>query len=134
MQIDLSDKLVIVSGFIVGIGFVIVSGFVVVGVIVVVNGCSQVVVDCVIVVIWNGQLDVRVCGVVGDLGMVEGCVVFVVVELKVDILVNNLGIFELKDFFDIEDVEWSCFFEVNVMFGVCLVCVYVLGMVECGWG
>ncbi len=55
-------------------------------------------------------------------------------EPKADILVNNLGIFELKDFFDIEDAEWSRFFEVNVMSGVRLARAYVPGMVERGWG
>ena len=51
------------------------------------------------------------------LGTAEGCAAFVAAEPKADILVNNLGIFELKDFFDIEDAEWSRFFEVNVMSG-----------------
>jgi len=36
----------------------------------------------------------------------------------VDILINNAGIFEPKDFFEIPDEDWSrFFFEVNVMFG-----------------
>jgi NAD(P)-dependent dehydrogenase (short-subunit alcohol dehydrogenase family) len=37
---------------------------------------------------------------------------------RVDILVNNLGIYEPKGFFDIEDADWTRMFEVNVMSGV----------------
>ncbi|WP_134576370.1 SDR family NAD(P)-dependent oxidoreductase, partial [Pseudomonas aeruginosa] len=100
----------------------------------VVNGRSQAAVDRAIAAIRNGQPDARVRGVAGDLGTAEGCAAFVAAEPKADILVNNLGIFELKDFFDIEDAEWSRFFEVNVMSGVRLARAYVPGMVERGWG
>lgn len=116
MQIDLSDKLAIVSGSTAGIGFAIASGLAAAGATVVVNGRSQAAVDRAIAAIRNGQPDARVRGVAGDLGTAEGCAAFVAAEPKADILVNNLGIFELKDFFDIEDAEWSRF-EVNVMSG-----------------
>ena len=36
----------------------------------------------------------------------------------IDILVNNLGIFEPKPFEDIPDDDWLRFFEVNVLSGV----------------
>ncbi|HCF5920034.1 SDR family oxidoreductase [Pseudomonas aeruginosa] len=134
MQIDLSDKLAIVSGSTTGIGFAIASGLAAAGATVVVNGRSQAAVDRAIAAIRNGQPDARVRGVAGDLGTAEGCAAFVAAEPKADILVNNLGIFELKDFFDIEDAEWSRFFEVNVMSGVRLARAYVPGMVERGWG
>ncbi len=134
MQIDLSDKLAIVSGSTAGIGFAIASGLAAAGATVVVNGRSQAAVDRAITAIRNGQPDARVRGVAGDLGTAEGCAAFVAAEPKADILVNNLGIFELKDFFDIEDAEWSRFFEVNVMSGVRLARAYVPGMVERGWG
>lgn len=100
----------------------------------VVNGRSQAAVDRAIAAIRNDQPDARVRGVAGDLGTAEGCAAFVAAEPKADILVNNLGIFEAKDFFDIEDAEWSRFFEVNVMSGVRLARAYVPGMVERGWG
>ena len=37
---------------------------------------------------------------------------------EVDILINNVGIFELKEFTDISDEDWQRYFEVNVMSGV----------------
>ena len=134
MQIDLSDKLAIVSGSTAGIGFAIASGLAAAGATVVVNGRSQAAVDRAIAAIRDGQPDARVRGVAGDLGTAKGCAAFVAAEPKADILVNNLGIFELKDFFDIEDAEWTRFFEVNVMSGVRLARAYVPGMVERGWG
>src|SRR5207245_6838985 len=52
----------------------------------------------------------------------------------VDILVNNLGIFEPKPFEQISDDAWRRFFEVNVLSGVRLSRMYLPGMKERGWG
>ena len=52
----------------------------------------------------------------------------------VDILINNAGIFEPKDFFDIPDEDWSRFFEINVMSGVRLSRAYLPGMLKRNWG
>ncbi len=51
-----------------------------------------------------------------------------------DILVNNLGIFEPKPFEEIPDEEWRRFLEVNVLSGVRLSRVYVPGMMQRNWG
>ncbi len=51
-----------------------------------------------------------------------------------DILVNNLGIFEPKGFFDIPDQDWQRFFDVNVLSGVRLSRLYAQGMARRGWG
>jgi NAD(P)-dependent dehydrogenase (short-subunit alcohol dehydrogenase family) len=47
---------------------------------------------------------------------------------EVDVLVNNLGIFEPKPFQEIPDADWMRFFEVNVMSGVRLIRSYLPGM------
>src|SRR5207245_8234854 len=52
----------------------------------------------------------------------------------VDILVNNLGIFEPKRFEDISDEDWRRFFEVNVLSGVRLSRAYLPGMKQRNWG
>ena len=53
----------------------------------------------------------------------------------VDILVNNLGIYEPKPFFDIEDADWTKMFEVNVMSGVRLTRHYLKRMLDSkDWG
>lgn len=53
-----------------------------------------------------------------DLGGTEGCAALVARFPEVDILVNNLGFYEPKAFFDIEDSDWTKMFEVNVMSAV----------------
>ena len=51
-----------------------------------------------------------------------------------DILVNNLGIFEPKEFEQITDADWRRFFEVNVLSGVRLSRHYLGRMKERNWG
>src|SRR5205823_10481007 len=53
---------------------------------------------------------------------------------EVDILVNNLGIFEPKPFPEIPDDDWRRFFEVNVLSGVRLSRAYLPGMLQRNWG
>ena len=53
---------------------------------------------------------------------------------EVDILVNNLGIFEPKDFFEITDEDWESYFQTNVMAGIRLARHYAKGMRDRGWG
>jgi len=53
---------------------------------------------------------------------------------SVDILVNNLGIFEPKPFEQITDDDWRRFFEVNVMSGVRLSRHYIGAMKRNNWG
>ena len=53
---------------------------------------------------------------------------------EADILVNNLGIFEPKAFEDIDDADWSRFFETNVMSGIRMSRAYIPGMKKKDWG
>ena len=54
--------------------------------------------------------------------------------LGVDILVNNLGIFEPKPFEEIPDEDWLRFFEVNVLSGVRLARLLPAGDEARNWG
>jgi len=76
--------------------------------------------------------DIR--GVAADVSTADGCEALLAAQPKADILVNNVGIYKLQDFFEIPDSEWTRFFEVNVMSGVRLSRAYVPGMIERGWG
>ena len=53
---------------------------------------------------------------------------------NVEILVNNLGIFEPKGFEEITDAEWEHFFEVNVLSGIRLARAYLPSMKRKNWG
>jgi NAD(P)-dependent dehydrogenase (short-subunit alcohol dehydrogenase family) len=72
----------------------------------------------------------KVHAAVFDLGNAAGCAALVKQFPDVDILVNNLGIYEPKDFFDIEDADWTKMFEVNVMSGVRLTRHYLKRMLD----
>ena len=73
-------------------------------------------------------------GVAADLGNAQGCAKLIAAEPECDILVNNLGVYGLKDFFELPDEEWTRFFEINVMSGVRLSRAYAQAMVGRGWG
>jgi NAD(P)-dependent dehydrogenase (short-subunit alcohol dehydrogenase family) len=55
----------------------------------------------------------HVIGVVADLGTVEGVETMIKSVPDVDILVNNLGIYETKSFFELQDSDWMRLFEIN---------------------
>ncbi|MET0313725.1 MAG: SDR family NAD(P)-dependent oxidoreductase [Hansschlegelia sp.] len=134
MNIDLTGKVAIVTGSTVGIGHAIAVGLARTGATVVVNGRKQDAVDKAIAKIGEAVPGAKVQGVAADLGTAEGVSAFVAAVPSADILVNNVGIFDPKDFFDVPDEEWSRFFEVNVMSGVRLSRAYAQAMAERGWG
>jgi siroheme synthase-like protein len=72
--------------------------------------------------------------VAADLGTTDGTARLIAQAPDADILVNNLGIFEVKRFFEIPDEDWERFFRVNVLSGVRLARHYTQGMVQRGWG
>jgi NAD(P)-dependent dehydrogenase (short-subunit alcohol dehydrogenase family) len=91
-------------------------------------------VDEAIATIGRQVTDARLAGVAADLGTSDGAKRLIREVPETDILVNNLGIFEPKAFFDIPDEDWLRFFEVNVMSGIRLSRHYAQGMVKRGWG
>jgi len=76
----------------------------------------------------------NVDGIAADLGNARGCQTLVDQLPDVDVLVNNLGIFDVRSFEQIADDEWMRFFETNVLSGVRLARHYVRGMRARDWG
>lgn len=134
MKIDLSKRSAIVTGSTAGIGLAIAQGLADAGASVVVTGRTQARVDAAIAEIKKAVPAAKLSGVAADLGTAEGAAALIKAVPNTDILVNNLGIFEPKPFFDITDEEWSRFFEVNVNSGVRLSRHYAKGMADRGWG
>lgn len=136
MKIDLTGKTAIVTGSTVGIGFAIAKGLAESGALVVVNGRNQAAIDKAIMAISQAVPTAAklLRGVAADLGSAEGCDRLVKAEPTADILVNNVGIYGLRDFFETPDSDWARFFEVNVMSGVRLSRAYAPGMVKKKWG
>jgi NAD(P)-dependent dehydrogenase (short-subunit alcohol dehydrogenase family) len=134
MNNDLSGKTAIVSASTAGIGLATATGLAAAGAKVVVNGRTQESVEGALTEIKAAVPHAKVIGFAADLGLAGGCDGLVTAHPFCNILVNNLGIYEKRDFFEISDSEWIRFFEVNVMSGVRLSRAYLPGMIERGWG
>jgi NAD(P)-dependent dehydrogenase (short-subunit alcohol dehydrogenase family) len=134
MDFQLTNKKALVTGSTAGIGFAIASLLAQEGAAVVVNGRSQGRVEEAVQRIKKDHEDAKVTGVAADLGTKEGVDVLTRALPALDVLVNNLGIFEPKPFPDIPDEDWQRFFEVNVLSGVRLSRFYLPGMLQRNWG
>lgn len=135
MDLQLTDKNAIVTGSTQGIGFAIARALAKEGASVIVNGRKQNHIDDALSRIRSEISDGdRVRGVAADLGTPEGVAALTDSAAEIDILVNNVGIFDPKDFQEIDDDEWFRFWEVNVMSGVRLSRHYLPGMKKRDWG
>src|SRR3977135_3388280 len=129
MDLQLKDKLAVVTGSTAGIGYAIAEALAREGARVVVNGRTQAAVSEAVAKIGQGAL-----GFAGDLSSAEQAAALARKYPDVDILVNNLGIFELKPFEQIPDEDWRRFFDVNVLSGVRLARAFLPGMKRRDWG
>jgi NAD(P)-dependent dehydrogenase (short-subunit alcohol dehydrogenase family) len=73
-------------------------------------------------------------GVEADLSTADGAKRLIERVPETDILVNNLGIYESKNFTDITDEDWLRYFEINVLGGVRLARHYFPAMLKRNWG
>jgi len=134
MDLQLDGKRALVSGSTAGIGYAIAAALAREGARVVVNGRTQARVDVAIEKLTGTGGNGKVEGFAADLGTSDGVAQMVTHYPDVEILVNNLGIFEPKPFEQIPDADWFRFFEVNVLSGVRLSRHYLPRMKEQGWG
>ncbi len=134
MNLELAGKLALVSGSTKGIGFAIARQLAEEGASVIVNGRSAEAVKTATEQILTTIPDAKVEGFAGDLSTAEAASEVKRRFPEVDILVNNLGIFEPKPFEEIPDEDWRRFFEVNVLSGVRLSRAYVGRMKGRDWG
>src|SRR3954471_17066865 len=134
MDLGLSDKVALVTGSTAGIGFAIAQALAAEGADVVVNGRTQRRVDDAVRAVRDSTNAGSVRGIAADLGTREGADRLIAAQPSVDVLVNNLGIFEGKPFVEIADAEWLTMFETNVLSGVRLARQYLPRMLTAGWG
>jgi NAD(P)-dependent dehydrogenase (short-subunit alcohol dehydrogenase family) len=133
MDLDLKGKLALVSGSTAGIGLAIASALLHEGARVIINGRSQASVDAALAQLKSATGG-DVLGFAGDL--TEAAVAEDLARRypAVEILVNNLGIFEPKPFEEIPDADWLRFFDVNVLSGVRLARLFLPAMRRANWG
>jgi NAD(P)-dependent dehydrogenase (short-subunit alcohol dehydrogenase family) len=134
MNLELINKTALISGSTKGIGFAIASQLASEGARIIVNGRSDKAVHSALEQIRNQTPEAKVEGFAGDLSTEKAAEDLLKRFPAVDILVNNLGIYEPKRFEEITDEEWRRFFEINVLSGVRLSRAYVSGMKERKWG
>lgn len=135
MDLKLTGKTALVTGSTAGIGLAIAERLAAEGVDVVISGRSQVKLDeaaaSVTAKAANGG---KVRAVLADPATAEGAEALISAVPEIDILVNNLGIYEAKPFAEITDEDWHRFFEVNVVSGARLARHYFPKMLEKSWG
>lgn len=133
MDLDLENKLALVSGSTAGIGAAIATALAREGARVIVNGRSQKAVDAAVATL-RAETGAKAEGFAGDLGTAAAAQGLARRFPGVEILVNNLGIFEPKPFEDIPDEDWLRFFDVNVLSGVRLARLFLPAMKQADWG
>jgi NAD(P)-dependent dehydrogenase (short-subunit alcohol dehydrogenase family) len=118
MHVDLSGLRALVTGSTKGIGRAIAQALADNGAEVVINGRKRADVDAAIAKIRSAVPNAKLAAAPGDAAAADGVAAIIKAAGDVDILVNNVGIFELKDAFAIPDQDWQRMFETNVLSGV----------------
>jgi NAD(P)-dependent dehydrogenase (short-subunit alcohol dehydrogenase family) len=134
MDLQLENKLALVTGSTKGIGLAIAARLAREGARVIVNGRAEKSVSEATAKILASLPTAKLEPFAGDLADAKATASLVNEFPAVDILVNNLGIFEPKPFEEIPDEDWCRFFEVNVLSGVRLSRAYFPGMKKRNWG
>jgi NAD(P)-dependent dehydrogenase (short-subunit alcohol dehydrogenase family) len=133
MDMQLNGKSALVTGATAGIGLEIARKLAAEGAEVVITGRDRAKLDAAIAGI-GASGGKEVSGIAADAGTEAGAAAILKARPQVDILVNNLGIYESRDFADTSDDDWRRYFEVNVMSGVRLARGYMPGMLKRNWG
>jgi len=134
MDLGLKGKFAVVSGSTAGIGLAIATTLAREGARIVINGRTQKRVSAAAERIRMELRGAEVTEVAADLGAADGIKAFIEQVPNADILINNLGIFEIKPFLEISDSDWMRVFETNVMSGVRLARHYLPEMLRKNWG
>ena len=134
MDLQLADKLALVTGSTAGIGHAIATALANEGAGVIINGRTEQAVAEVVKAMKADTGNDKIYPFAGDMGSAEAALAVAELYPDVNILVNSLGIFEAKAFEDIPDEDWMRFFEVNVLAGVRLARAYLPAMKRENWG
>jgi NAD(P)-dependent dehydrogenase (short-subunit alcohol dehydrogenase family) len=130
MDLNLTGKVALVTGSTAGIGFAIAKSLATEGTYVYVNGRTQKRVDAAMAANRSCAAKAKVDGIAADFSGPAGAEAVIAKVPGVDVLVNNVGIFEPKPFAEIPDEDWYRLFEINVMSGVRLARHFLSGMLK----
>ncbi|KQQ00040.1 MULTISPECIES: SDR family NAD(P)-dependent oxidoreductase [unclassified Rathayibacter] len=139
MDLHLAHRRAFVSGSTQGIGYAIARALLREGATVVINGRDDRRVQEAVRRL-EGEVPgaevpgAAVSGLAADLADASGTDRLLEELGRVDILINNAGLFEVTPFADVDDAEWAQFFDVNVMSAVRLSRALLPRMIDAGWG
>ena len=134
MDLNLRGKRAFISGSTSGIGFATAKMLLTEGVEVYVNGRSS---ENVIKAVNDLQTQVdgaKVFGLVADFNNPQEVEALFTQLSEVDILINNVGIYNSQSFFETPVQDWKDQFQVNFMSGVHLSQYYLPKMLQKNWG
>jgi NAD(P)-dependent dehydrogenase (short-subunit alcohol dehydrogenase family) len=134
MNYHLDHKLCLVTGSTAGIGFAIANALAGEHATVIVNGRTDDRVAEAIVKIKKQHPHAKLEAFAGDLGQVDEVNEVYERFPEVDVLVNNLGVYEPKPFDKITDADWHAIIETNFFSGVRLSRAYLPIMLNHKWG
>ena len=134
MDLQLKNKVALVTGSTKGIGRAIAESLAKEGAEVIINGRSKKSVEDALCEIKKNNDNANISGVACDFSKPEEITKLITFCGKIDILVNNVGIFEPKDFLEIPDEDWQRFYDINVMSGVRLSRAFLPQMLKQDWG
>lgn len=134
MDLKMNDKTALVSGSSKGIGLAIATRLAAEGARVIVNGRSESSLTAALEKIRSAVPGAQLEGFAGDLASAAVADQLAKLHPSLDILVNNLGIYEPRSFEKISDEEWRRFFEINVLSAIRLARAYLPAMRQRNWG
>jgi len=134
MDLKIKNKIALITGSTQGIGLASAKKLCEEGAEVIINGRNKEKLEKAVLSIREEFPEAKINGIVSDLKTVEACNYLISKIPHIDILINNLGIFEPKEFEDITEKEWIDMFNINVMSGVRLSQHYLSKMINQDWG
>lgn len=134
MDLQLKNKIALVTGSTKGIGRAIAETLAAEGVEVIINGRTEKSVEDALCEINKKIENAKISGIACDFSKPDEIDTLIKAAGNIDILVNNVGIFEPKDFLDIPDKDWQKFYDINVMSGVRLSRAFLPYMLKQDWG
>lgn len=134
MDMQLATKRAFISGSTQGIGYSIAKALLDEGVSVVINGRTKRRVESAVRKLRSEVPGGTVSGIAADFSNPVEVQDLLESIGTVDILVNNVGLFDVRPFEDVSDDDWSGYFDVNLMSGVRLSRALLPRMLDAGWG
>ncbi|WP_137596709.1 SDR family NAD(P)-dependent oxidoreductase [Paucilactobacillus kaifaensis] len=134
MDLQLNNKTALITGSTKGIGKAIAIQMAREGANIIINGRSKEAVDAVVAQLKTEFPDNQFCSAAYDLAAEDQVDQLTKQFADIDILVNNMGIFQPMDYYQIDDATWHKFFDTNVLAGNRLAKFYLPKMIHHGFG